>query len=269
MKKLLNLRVLDAEHTTAASRTLVFAHGYGCDQTLWAEVTAQLPQTRRVLFDWPGAGRSDLRGYDPTRHATLQGYALDLLDLLEELQLEDVVYVGHSVAASIGAIACNMNPTRFGLLAMLTPTPCFQNDSVSYQGGFSSEQLQALVQSLSDDHTAWSASLAPVIMGNADRPALASHLEDKFCAMDPTIAKRWAAATFFSDVRAEMQRLQRPVVLLHSTEDALVPVAVQTWFETYMPTARARVLDTKGHCPHVSHPGEVAAALDELCAWRG
>jgi sigma-B regulation protein RsbQ len=223
----------------------------------------------RVMFDWPGAGRSDFRGYDPTRHATLEGYATDLLKLLEELQFEDIVYVGHSVAASIGAIACNMDPTRFGLLVMLTPTPCFQNDLVGYQGGFSAEQLQALVQSLSDNHTSWSASLAPVIMGNPNRPALASHLEAKFCAMDPTIAKRWAAATFFSDARAEMQRLQRPVVLLHSKEDALVPGTVWSWFDTNLPTARTRILDATGHCPHVSHPGEVTAVLDELCPWRG
>lgn len=269
MKDLLNVRVLEATHTTDATQTLVFAHGYGCDQTLWAEVAARLPHARRVLFDWPGAGLSDFCSYDPTRHAALEGYATDLLNLLEELQLEDVVYVGHSVAASIGAIACNMAPARFGLLAMLTPSPCFQNDSVGYEGGFSAEQLQALVQSLSDDHAAWSATLAPVIMGNADRPALASHLEAKFCAMDPTIAKRWAAATFFSDDRAAMQRLQRPVVLLHSTEDALVPAAVRTWFETNMPAALTRILNATGHCPHVSNPGEVATVLDEVCAWRG
>lgn len=264
----LNVNVMPASAAAGAS-TVLLAHGYGCDQGMWHEVAQALPETRRILFDWPGAGAADPAAYDARRHATLDGYADDLLALMAELDLHDTVVVGHSVAASIAALAARRAPARFGLLAMLSPSPCFSNDPPAYLGGFERAQLEELVQGLAEGQAAWSRAIAPVVMGNPDRPALGTRLADSFCAMDPAIALRWARATFLADVRAVMPEVRVPCLVMQSSDDKLAPEAVGRWLGTQLPTARVELLQATGHCPHVSAPAEVARVLRAHLAWRG
>jgi sigma-B regulation protein RsbQ len=260
--------VLEAEGAEHPA-TLLFAHGYGCDQTLWHEVAQALPLTRRFFFDWPGAGGADPAAYDPSRHADLEGYADDLLVLLDELDLHDVVIVGHSVAASIGLLAARRAPQRFGLLAMVSPSPCFSNDPPAYTGGFGIAQLDQLIAGLAEGQAAWSRSVAPLVMGHPDRPQLASRLADSFCAMDPAIALRWAQATFLADIRLQVPQVFVPCLVLQSQDDALAPATVGHWLHSHLPSSQLVLLQASGHCPHVSAPAEVAAVLRERLDWRG
>jgi sigma-B regulation protein RsbQ len=246
--------------------TLLLAHGYGCSQAMWAGVVPLLPATRRVLFDFPGAGRADPDAYDPEQHATLDGYALSLLQLMDEMDLRDVVYVGHSVGAMVGALAAVRAPERFRSLVMLAPSPCYANHPPGYLGGFEAAQLDGLLQSLAEGHVAWSQALAPVIMGNRERPALADQLAHSFCAMDPSIAVRWARATFLSDLRSLVPRVQTPCVVLQCREDAIAPEAVGHWLHQHLPHSTLVQLQATGHCPHVSHPAEVAGVIGQHLA---
>ncbi|GAB4038261.1 MAG: alpha/beta hydrolase [Rubrivivax sp.] len=240
---------------------VVFAHGYGCDQNVWQPVVDALPGCRRVLFDWPGAGRSDPGAYHPERHARLDGYAEDLLALLDALDLHDVTLVGHSVAASIALLAAAADDRRLGRLVLVAPSPCFLDDPPGYFGGFERAQLDDLVDGLARAHQAWSRAMAPVIMGTPDRPALAADLASRFCAMDPDIALRWARATFFADVRGVVPQVRRPCTVLQCTDDALAPAAVGEWLARHLPAAQLQVLQARGHCPHMSALAEVAAAI--------
>lgn len=269
MKSLLNVQVHETSERAEPAPTLVFAHGYGCDQSMWEEVVDALPHVRRVLFDWPGVGGADPAAYDAERHAGLQGYADDLVRLLDELDLGELVFVGHSVAASIGLLAARSAPRRFAMLALVSPSPCFANDPPDYHGGFQRDQLRGLVDALAAGHQAWSRSIAPVVMGVPDRPALSDRLADSFCAMDPDIALRWARATFFCDVRAVVPAVAVPALVLQSRDDALAPVAVGRWLAQRLPTSRYIELDATGHCPHVSAPDVVAGALTAALHWRG
>jgi sigma-B regulation protein RsbQ len=246
--------------------TLLLAHGYGCSQAMWSGVVPLLPATRRVLFDFPGAGRADPDAYDPVQHATLDGYAVSLLQLMDELDLRDVVYVGHSVGAMIGALAAVRAPERFRSLVMLSPSPCYANHPPDYAGGFDAAQLDGLLQSLADGHVAWSRALAPVIMGNSERPALAGELAESFCAVDPSIAQRWAQATFLSDLRSLVPRVQTPCLVLQCREDAIAPESVGHWLHQHLPHSSLVLLQATGHCPHVSHPGEVARVIEQHLA---
>jgi sigma-B regulation protein RsbQ len=246
--------------------TVLFAHGYGCSQAMWADVVPLLPSTRRVLFDFPGAGGADPDSYDPVQHATLDGYALSLLQLMAALDLRDVVYVGHSVGAMIGALAAVRAPERFRSLVMLGPSPCYANHPPDYIGGFEAGQLEGLLQSLADGHVAWSRALAPVIMANGERPALAARLADSFCAVDPTIAVRWARATFLSDLRSLVPQVQTPCLVLQCRDDAIVPEAVGHWLHRHLPRSTLVLMQATGHCPHVSHPAEVAAEIEQHLA---
>lgn len=268
MRSKLNVHETGRAGDTCAP-TYVLAHGYGCDQTMWHPVAELLSDTRCILFDWAGVGRSDPESYDPVRHQTLDGYADDLIALLDELALQDPVIVGHSVAASIAALAAVRMPNLFGQLAMLAPSPCLLNDPPRYHGGFELEQLHALVRGLADGQAAWARAVAPVVMRNADRPALARGLEEKFCLMDPTIAVRWARATFLMDVRAAIPKITVPTMVMQCRNDALAPPDVGEWLFKQLPVGKLLQLQACGHCPHVSDPEEVAAMLRHHGAWRG
>jgi sigma-B regulation protein RsbQ len=248
-------------HVTPTSGPLVFAHGYGCDQTIWTDVSAQLPDYERWLFDWPGAGRANPHVYDPQRHAHLEGYADDLLALIRRMDVGAVTVVAHSVAASIAMLAAVREPHHFRRLILVTPSPCFLRDLPHYDGGFDQVTLLALLDQLAQGIQAWSMAMAPVIMGQADRPDLSLRLSSSFCRQDPSIAVRWARATFLSDVRTAVPRLTVPLELLQTREDALVPPGVTTWMLRQLPRGRIWSLQANGHCPHVSAPDEVAATI--------
>jgi sigma-B regulation protein RsbQ len=244
-----------------APRTLLLAHGYGCDQSMWQDLLPLLSDHHCITFNYPGAGPADPAAYDPQRHATLDGYAQSLLDLVRQLARPGLVLVGHSVSAMIGALAAVAQPQAFAELVMLCPSPSFLNDLPDYAGGFEPDQIEGLLQSLADGHAAWSQAMAPVIMANLDRPALAARLAERFCDMDPTIALRWARAAFQTDLRALLPQVQLPALVLQCRTDALAAPAVGLWTAAQLPLGRFAWLEAGGHCPQMSHPAEVARVL--------
>ena len=183
---------------------MLFAHGFGCDQNMWRHVAPAFEDDYRiVLFDHVGAGGSDLSAYDPERYASLHGYAEDVLEICRELDLWDVVFVGHSVSAMIGVLAAVEEPERFAALVLVGPSPRYIDDD-DYVGGFTREDIDELLESLESNYLGWSSAMAPVIMGNPDRPELGEELTNSFCRTDPEIARRFARVTFLSDNRADL-----------------------------------------------------------------
>lgn len=261
MLHLLNVNERRARPGAPAPRTLLFAHGYGCDQSMWRKLLPLLQDHHCIGFDFPGTGAGSLAAYDPVRHASLAGYAETVLALAATLDRPGLVYVGHSVSAMIGALAAQRDPLAFDELVMVCPSPCYRNDGPGYAGGFEPEQLDSLLQALADNHDAWSQAVAPLIMGNVDRPALADELAGAFCAMDPTIALRWARATFLSDLRKVLPEVALPSLVLHCREDAIAPPGVGQYTATHLPQGRLAWLDATGHCPQLSHPEVLARVL--------
>jgi sigma-B regulation protein RsbQ len=240
---------------------MVFAHGYGCDQNMWRHVWPEFERDFRVvLFDHVGAGGSDLSAYDPDRYGSLQGYALDVLDLCRELDLEDVVFVGHSVSAMIGVLAAVEEPQRFAKLVLVGPSPRYIDDD-GYVGGFQESDIDEMLESLDSNYLGWSTTMAPVIMGNGDRPQLGEELSESFCRTDPAIAKRFARVTFTSDNRADLARVATPTLVLQCTEDVIAPVAVGEYVRDAIPGAQLVLLDATGHCPNLSAPEQTTEAI--------
>lgn len=247
-------------------RTIVFAHGYGCDQNMWRFVAPAFAADHRVvLFDLAGCGGADPALHDPVRHASLQGHAEDLCALLQDLGRGPVVFVGHSVSAMIGALASLRDPELFEALVMVGPSPCYLNDG-DYPGGFARADIEGLLDLLDGNHHAWAAQMAPLIMGNPEHPQLAAELEASFCRMDPEAARIFARVTFTADCRAEMPLLGVPTLILQSQDDAVAAVAVGDWLADRIPASRLVHLGARGHCPHVSAPEETARAIR---AWLG
>ncbi|MGY1824282.1 alpha/beta fold hydrolase [Geodermatophilus sp. SYSU D00079] len=242
-------------------RPMVFAHGYGCDQTMWRFVVREFEVDHSVvLFDHVGSGRSDLTAYDPVKYGSLRGYAADVVELCQELELTDVVFVGHSVSAMIGVLAAQQDPGRFGALVMVGPNPRYVDDG-DYTGGFSRADIVGLLESLDSNHLGWSQAMAPVIMGNPDRPELTEELANSFCRTDPDIARQFARVTFLSDNRADLPGVTVPTLVLQCTADAIAPEVVGRYVHEHVPGSVFTQLAATGHCPHLSAPEETAAAI--------
>ena len=240
---------------------MVFAHGFGCDQNMWRLVAPAFEHDfRTVLFDQVGAGASDLSAYDPQRYGTLDGYAADLVEIATELALLDAVFVGHSVSAMIGVLASLADPSPFGTLVLVSPSPRYIDDG-SYRGGFSAADIDDLLASLADNHLGWSAMMAPVIMANADRPELGKELTDSFCRTDPAIARDFARVTFTSDNRADLAKVTARTLVLQCDEDVIAPVAVGEYVRDHIADSEMVLLQATGHCPNLSAPQEVIAAI--------
>ena len=241
---------------------LLFAHGFGCDQQMWRHVVPRFEDRFRiVLFDHVGAGGSDLSAYDPERYATLDGYAEDVLAICDELALEDVIFVGHSVAAMMGVIAAIREPGRFAKLVFVGPSPRYIDDA-DYVGGFSEADIAELLDALESNYLGWSRAMAPVIMGTPDRPDLTEDLTESFCRTDPEIARRFARATFLADNRADLLHVAVPTLVIQTAQDAIAPVAVGEYVRDALPDSTFVLLDTTGHCPHLSAPDATAEAIE-------
>jgi sigma-B regulation protein RsbQ len=240
---------------------LMLAHGFGCDQHMWHRVRPGLARDfRLVLFDHVGAGRSDLSAWQPGRYATLDGYADDVLRICAELDLPPVVFVGHSVSAMIGVLAANKEPGRFSKLVLVGPSPRYVDDR-GYRGGFSEADINELLDSLDSNYLGWSAAMAPVIMGNPERPELGEELANSFCRTDPEIAGAFARTTFLSDNRADLAKVTVPTLVLQCARDVIAPPEVGAFVQAQIPGARLVTLPATGHCPQLSAPEATLAAI--------
>ena len=239
---------------------MMFAHGYGCDQNMWRFVTPAFADDHRiVLFDHVGNGKSDLSAYSD-KYSILDGYADDILEIIHEQDLWDVVFVGHSVASMMGVLAAIREPERFRRLVLIGPSPRYIDDE-GYVGGFQRPAIEEMLDSLDSNYLGWSSAMAPVIMGNPDRPELSQELTNSFCRTDPEIARRFARVTFLSDNRDDLKQLRVPSLILQCSDDVIAPAVVGSYVHEHLAGSTFVQLNATGHCPNLSAPEETIAAI--------
>src|SRR4051812_44434759 len=210
---------------------------------MWRHVAPAFEQTHTVvLFDHVGAGRSDLAAYDPARYATLEGYARDVLEIVDALGLERVVFAGHSVSATIGLLAAAERPELFERLVLVGPSPRYIDDE-GYRGGFSREEIEELLDTMDANYLGWSQHIAPVIMGVPERAELGAELAASFCRTDPTVARRFARVTFLSDNRADLERVRTPALVVQCRSDVIAPPEVGAYVHEHLAGSELALLD--------------------------
>ena len=245
----------------SGTAAIIFVHGYGCDQNMWRLITPAFQEEYKiVLFDHVGFGKSDLGAFHSSKYGSLGDYARDLLEVCHELGLQKAILVGHSVGAMIGILAAMQEPDLFSRLVLIGPSPCYINDD-EYIGGFTRADIDGLLEFLDSNHLGWSKTMAPVIMGNPDRPELAEELANSFCNTDPEIAKHFARVTFLSDNRADLAKVSVPSLILQCSEDAIAPAAVGDYVHRNLANSSLIQLKATGHCPQLSAPWETIAAM--------
>ena len=246
--------------------TMVFAHGFGCDQTMWRFMTPAFQgRFRTITYDLVGSGGSTLAAYDRARYASLQAHADDLLEIVEECATGPVIFVGHSVSAMIGMLATIAAPKRFSAQVMIGPSPCYINDG-DYVGGFSRGDIRELLDTMDDNFIGWSQQLAPAIMGAPNRPDLREELTTSFCRNDPEIARHFAGVTFLSDHRDDVPKSTVPALILQCTDDLIAPRTVGEWLHRHLPYSSLALIENVGHCPHMSAPSASSRAIDVFLA---
>nr|ARK11137.1 sigma factor sigB regulation protein rsbQ [Fibrella sp. ES10-3-2-2] len=240
---------------------MLFAHGFGCDQTMWRYVAPAFNDDYQVIkFDYIGHGRAALDAYNQERYASLHGYAQDILDICHDLDLHDVILVGHSVSSMIGLLACIKEPQRFNRLVMVGPSARYMNDE-GYYGGFERDDIEGLLDMMDNNFFGWATSLGPSIMANADEPQLSTELVTTFCSTDLEVALQFARVTFYSDNRQELPKMPTPSLVIQSLDDIIAPVEVGEYIAKHTPNSTLRVITATGHCPHLSAPGETIEAI--------
>ena len=246
--------------------TLVFSHGFGCNQAMWNYLAPQFgARFRVVMYDLVGAGLSDLNAFDKAKYSTLEGYARDLNEIIQAFAVGPVILVSHSVSAMIATLADRQAPGRIAAHVMIGPSPRYI-DADGYVGGFKRSDIDDLLDTLDSNYLGWSSAMAPVIMGAPGQPALSDELADSFCRTEPEIAKQFARVTFMSDNRQDVAGLSTPVLILQSSDDLIAPVAVGEYLHSVLPNSTYCLVDNVGHCPHMSAPQACTAAMDTFLA---
>jgi sigma-B regulation protein RsbQ len=248
------------------NQVMMFAHGFGCDQNMWRYITPAFePDYKIILFDYVGAGKSNLASYNPERYSSLHGYVQDVLEICEELELSNIIFVGHSVSSMIGLLAAVEKPHYFSDIIMVGPSACYLNDG-AYVGGFERKDIEGLLETMEKNYIGWANFLAPAIMANQDRPELAQELTESFCSTDPVVANQFARATFFSDNREDLSKLRTRSLILQCSDDIIAPLEVGDYLHRNLSGSTLKVLKAKGHCPHMSEPEETILAMKEYLA---
>lgn len=247
-------------------QTIIFAHGFGSDQTAWRhQIEAFSSNFRIVLFDHVGAGKSDFSAYSPRRYSSLYSYAEDLLDLCAELKLKKSILVGHSVSGMVSLLAALVEPDCFSQLIFLDASPRYLNDD-GYYGGFEQSELDAFYDAMSTNYYAWASGFAPIAMATQDKPELAKEFASTLAAIRPDIAQAVAKVIFQSDHRAELERLNVPTVILQASDDVAVPPNVGQYMEDKITKSKLVPLSARGHLPHISAPNVVTNAIAQCLA---
>ena len=256
--------------TGRGKHTLMLAHGFGCDQNMWRFVAPAFEERFRVvLFDYVGSGKSDASAYREDRYRTLEGYARDVVEILDALDLREVTFVGHSVSAMIGILAAKRAPARIGRLILLVPSACYVDHPPDYRGGFSRADLEGLLDLMEKNYVGWASFLAPMVMKNDDKPELQKELATSFCASDPEIARQFAAVTFLSDNRRDLAGVTQPALILQCSDDAIATAEAIDYVHRQLPGSTKVVMKATGHCPHMTHPAETIAAIDSYLRSAG
>lgn len=260
-------RVMERNHVNVygdGEQAVMFAHGFGCDQSMWQYILpAFISDYRVITFDYVGSGHSDLAAYDSEKYSTLQGYAQDILDIIEAMQLERVTFIGHSVSSMIGMLAAIEKPEYFQKLIMIGPSPCYINDHNGYNGGFEKNDIVELLAMMEMNFHGWASYMAPIGMGQLKESGLSRRLEESFVSTDPQVARQFAEVTFYSDYRASLSQFSVPALIIQCSEDSIVPIEVGQYLHQHMKQSTLHIMEAKGHYPHISHPLETTSIITQ------
>ncbi|MBB6453124.1 sigma-B regulation protein RsbQ [Salirhabdus euzebyi] len=243
---------------------IIFASGFGFDQTVWSSVSNSFEQDFQIIqYDYVGFGDSDIAAYDQAKYSTLSGYVSDLLEIFDELKINNAIFVGHSIGSMIGILASTKRPELFSKLVLIGPSPYFLNEPPTYYGGFDKDDLDHLIDMMEKNYLEWVSNIAPTITNDPNRLDVTMDIEDRFYANNPTITRQFAEVIFFGDNRPFLPKVTVPSLIIQCSNDVFVPDSVAEYMKVNLPNATITYSNSIGHCPHLSHPEKTVKLIKE------
>lgn len=250
----------------SGASTLVLVHGLGCDQRIWNALVPRLSVDHRVVtFDTMGVGRSERERYDATRYATLDGYAQDLIDVVRSLEGPPPVVIGHSLGGTLALLATTLDPTYASKLVALVVSPRYLDDPPIYRGGMSPDDVRDVLATMDQNFVGWASAFSSVVAPQSDAGRT---MHDALTSSDPYTTRHLADLVFSSDLRPILAGVALETLVVRSQNDPIVPPEASEALSRALPRARSVTLPVPGHCPHLSHPQLVEAAIRAFLAER-
>jgi sigma-B regulation protein RsbQ len=255
---------LSIEGNTEASQTIVFAHGFGTDQTAWANVKkAFADEYRMILYDNIGGGSSDIEAFSPKKYSNLSVYANDALAIAEAFNLKDAIVIAHSVSSMVYLLAALKKPQHFSKMVFIGGSPRYLNEG-DYLGGFTQEGLDSMYETMRTNYFAWVSGFSAAAMANPEKPELGEQFAYTLGAIRPDVALSVAKVIFESDVREKLPLIDKDILLVHALNDIAVPTEVANYMNTNIQRSELTFVNAEGHFPHISAPEEVISVIKEF-----
>ncbi|CAN0900796.1 Strigolactone esterase D14 [Linum grandiflorum] len=253
LKEAMNARTTGSSN----SETMVLAHGYGGDQSAWDDIVPELtPHCQVVTFDWCFSGAikdSNCSLFDEEKYATYEAYAEDLIKLMEEMEVESVVFLGHSMSGMIGCIASIKRPDLFKRLVLVGASPRYMN-AEEYEGGFERTHIEDLITNIETNFSNWAPAFASMVVGSGgDDPSAVDKFANSLLRMKPEVALSVAKTVFYGDYRGVLAKVTTPTTIVQTTHDAAVPTSVAYYMqERIKGKSTVEIVETDGHFPHLT-----------------
>lgn len=253
---------LNARIVGCGTETIVFGHGYGTNQSIWDKILPLLSQNYRlVLFDWPFSGTvKDENLYDPLKYTSLEGYAHDLITLLNEMNLKHVTFVGHSMSGMIGCFASIKSPHLFKRLVLVGSSPRYLN-SDDYEGGFSNTYIEQMLSNIEGDYENFASTYATLASGPMNG-LYADKFEKCIKEMRAEVALSLVKTVFYSDCREILDKVETPCTIIQTNKDVAAPHSVALYMQNKIKgKVTLEIIDTIGHFPQLNMPHEFVQVL--------
>ena len=233
------------------SPALVFVHGWSCDGSYWSEqVRAFSPRRRVTTIDLAGHGQS---GKD-RREWTIPAFAQDVRAVIEALDLERVVLVGHSMSGVVILEAARLLPGR---VVALIPVDTLHD--VTWKPG---KEIDDLLETMQRDFPGAARQFVKGMFPPGADPDLVETISGRMSGAPPAIAMAVLRAAFTFDAAGAMAQVRQPIRAINS---GTYPTKLET-NRRYAPQFEAVIIQGTGHFPMLEKPEEFNRLLGEAIA---
>lgn len=237
----------------SGKETIILAHGYGGDQSVWDKILPNLMSNYQILlFDWSFSGAvRDQSLFDADKYSSYEAFADDLIALLDEMKLDSSIFVGHSMSGIIGCIASVKRPNLFNRLILVASSPRFINLE-DYVGGFEMTDIEQMFQNIGENYGIWSSGFARIAVDPSDPPSV-EKFEKSLKRMGVEVALPLAKTVFLSDYRGILEKVVTPCTIIQCKIDFAVPNSVAIFMHTNIKGASTvEIINTRGHFPQLT-----------------
>jgi non-heme chloroperoxidase len=253
-----------------AGRTIVFVAPWGLCSDWWDIPVINLVERgwRCVAFDRRGHARSD----DPCRGYDFDTLADDIAAVLDGLDLQDVVLVGHSLGgAEVVRYLTRHRSRRVAHAVLIAPTTPFRLKTDDNPNGKSRETIEKARESLKHDLPRLAAEAAPDFFG-MPKYSVSIQTLDWWCRMFLDRCSIKVLSDLFkvmneTDFRPELRTIGTPTLILQGDNDKSAPLEL-TGRPTHELIAASRLIVYE-NAPHGLPYTHTDRMLDDIIAFAG